>query len=200
MQEPPSRESCSATTQSAPAQSRRIEARAAHVAALDSAFTVDPTIKEILHSDDREWKFDDTSNEGNKDKDREDDGNYLIGGNEGSDVDEDEDYVAAEGIYPNEDEDDDFYKSSLFDDNNDDSIDNAKYRVPLVRGAGAGRKPKSGCPDKPNADGMSEKEKEEVLGKWEKDWKRARDRDRKRSACDDADDTITYTGVASELI
>jgi hypothetical protein len=88
----------------------------------------------------------------------------------------------------------------LFDDDDDDSIDDAKYRVPLVRGASAGRKPKSGCPDKPNTDGMSEKEKEEVLGKWEKDWKRAQDRDRRRSACDKADDTITCSGVASELL
>ena len=72
-----------------------------------------------------------------------------------------------------EDDDDNFYKSSLFDDDDNDSIDNAKYCVPLVRGAGAGHKPKSGCPDKPNTDGMSEKEKEEALGKWEKDWKRA---------------------------
>jgi hypothetical protein len=106
LQEPPSRESCSATTQSAPARSRHIEARAARVAALDSAFTIDPNIKEILHSNDGEWKFDDTSNEGNKDKDREEDGNYVTGGNEGSDVDKDEDYVAAEGIYNDEDEDD----------------------------------------------------------------------------------------------
>jgi hypothetical protein len=127
-----------------------------HIAALDSAFTVDPTIKEILHSDDGEWKFDDTCDEGNKDKDREDDRNYAIGSDEGSDVDKDEGYVAAEGIHNNEDEDDDFYKSSLFDDDDDDSIDDAKYRVPLARGAGAGRKPKSGRPDKPNTDGMCE--------------------------------------------
>jgi hypothetical protein len=79
-------------------------------------------------------------------------------------------------------------------------LNNAKYRVPLVRGAGAGRKPNNGRPDKPNTDGISEKEKEEALGKWEKDWKRARNRDRRRSAHDKADDTITYTGVASELL
>jgi hypothetical protein len=151
-------------------------------------------------TDDGEGKYDDTSNEGNKDKDREDNRNDAIGGNEGSDVDEDEDYVAAEDIYDDEDDDDNFYKSSLFDDDEDNSIDDAKYRVPLVRGAGAGRKPKSGRPDKPNTDGMSEKEKEETLGKWEKDWKRAQDRDRRRSARDKADDTITYTGVASKLL
>jgi hypothetical protein len=134
LQEPPSRESCSATTQSAPAPSRRIEARAARIAALDSAFTVDPTIEAILHSDNGEWKFDDTRDEGNKDKDREDDGNYGIGGDEGSDVDEDEDYVAAEGIYDDEDEDDNFYKSSLFDDNDDNSIDDAKVLCSIGKG------------------------------------------------------------------
>ncbi len=59
----------------------------------------------------------------------------------------------------------------MFDDNDDDSIDDAKYCVPLTRGAGAGRKPKSGRPDKPNTDGMSEQEAEEALSKLEKDWK-----------------------------
>ncbi len=143
------------------------------VAALDSAFTVDPTIKEIIYSDNGEGKYDDTSDEGDKDKDREDDGNDAIGSDEGSDVDKDEYFVAVLDIYNNEDDNDDFYKSSLFDDNDDNSIDKAKYRVPLIRGAGADRKPKSGRRDKPNTDGMSEKEKEEALGKWEKDWKRA---------------------------
>ncbi len=164
MREPPSRESCSVATRSA-AQSSHIKARAACIAALDSSFTVDPTIKEIIYSNNGEGKYDDTSNEGNKDKDREDDRNDAIGGNEGSDVDNDEDYVTAEDIYDNEDDNDNFYKSSLFDDDDNDSIDNAKYCVPLVRGAGAGHKPKSGHPDKPNTDGMSEKEKKEALGK-----------------------------------
>jgi hypothetical protein len=199
LRELPSRESCSAATRSA-AQSSRIEARAAHVAALDSAFTVDPTVEEIIYSDVGEEKYDDTSNEGNIDKDREDDGNDAIGSNEGSEVDKDEDYVVAEDIGTNEDDDDDFYKSSLFDNNDNDSINDTKYRVPSVRGAGAGCKPKSGRPDKPNTDGMSEKEKEEALGKWEKVWKRERDRDRRKSAREEVDNTITYTGVASELL
>ena len=166
MRELPSRESCSAPTRSA-AWSSRIEARAARVAALDSAFSVHLTVEEILYSDDGEGKYDDTSDEGNKDKDGEDDRDDAIGGNDedadkGSEVDEDEDYVAKDD---NDDDDDDFYKSSLFDDDDDDSVDNAKYCVPLVRGAGAGHKPKSGHPDKPNTDGMSEKEKKEALGK-----------------------------------
>jgi hypothetical protein len=59
LREPPSRESCSAATRSA-AQSSRIEARAARVAALDSAFSVDPTVEDIIYSDNREGKYDDT--------------------------------------------------------------------------------------------------------------------------------------------
>ncbi len=73
-------------------------------------------------------------------------------------------------------------------------------RVPLARGAGAGRKPKIGCPDKPNTYGMSEQEAEEGLSKWEKDWKKAQDRDRRKSAREEVDDTITYTGVLSDLL
>jgi hypothetical protein len=197
LREPPSRESCSAATCSV-ARSSRIEARAARIAALDSAFTIDPTVEEIIYSDNGEGKYDDTSNEG--DKDREEDGNNdAIGGNEDSEVDKDEDYV-ADFNDGHDDDDDNFYKSSLFDDDDDNSVEDAKYHVPFVRGAGAGRKPKSGRLDKPNTDGMSEKEKEEALGKWEKDWKRAQDRDRRKSAREEVDDTITYTGVESELL
>ncbi len=102
LREPPSRESCSATTCSA-AQSSCIEARAARIAALDNAFTVDPTVEEIIYSDNGEGKYNDTSDEGDKDKDREDDGNDAIGGNEGSEVDNDEDYVVN---FKDDDEDD----------------------------------------------------------------------------------------------
>ncbi len=70
----------------------------------------------------------------------------------------------------------------------------------MARGAGAGHKPKSGSPDKPNTDGMSEQEAEEALGKWEKDWKKAQDRDRRKTAREEVDDTITYTGVLSDLL
>ncbi len=68
------------------------------VAALDSAFTEDPTVEEMIYSDNGEGKCDDTSDEDDIDKDREDNGNDAIGSNEGSEVDEDEDYVAAEYI------------------------------------------------------------------------------------------------------
>ncbi len=124
LREPPSRESCSAATRSA-TQSSRIEARAVRAATLDSAFSVDPTVKEIIYSDDREGKYDDTSDEGDKDKDGEDDGDDAIGGDDedadkGSEVDKDEDYVAKDN---EDDDDDDFYKSSLFDDDDNNSVD-----------------------------------------------------------------------------
>ena len=110
----------------------------------------------MYSGDDGEGKYDDTSNEGNKDKDREDNRDEVSGGNDedadkGREIDKDEDYVAKD----NDDDDNNFYKSSLFDDNVKDSFNNAKYRVLSARGAGAGCKPKSGHPDKPNTDGMS---------------------------------------------
>ncbi len=88
----------------------------------------------------------------------------------------------------------------LFDDNDEESIGNAKYCVPLAKGAGASRKPKHGCPDKPNTDGMSEKEAKEVLNQWEKGWKKERDKDRRKSSREEVDNTITYTGVSSDLL
>ncbi len=89
----------------------------------------------------------------------------------------------------------------MFDDNDDNSIDDAKYHVPLAREAGASRKPKSGHPDKPNTDGMSEQDAEKALSKWEKDWKKARDKDRRMSARqDEVDNTTTYTGVLPDLL
>jgi hypothetical protein len=198
LRELPSRELRSAATCSA-TRSSSIEARAACIAALDSAFSVDPTIKEIIYSDNGERKYDDTSDEGDKDKDGDDNGDEVSGGDDedadkGREVDKDENYVAKD------DDNDNFYKSSLFDDDGDNSVDDAKYWVPSARGASAGRKPKSGCPDKPNTDGMSEQEAEEALGKWEKDWKKGQDRDKKKSAREEVDNTITHTGVMSDLL
>ncbi len=60
--------------------------------------------------------------------------------------------------------------------------------------------PKSGRLDKPNTDGMSEQEAEEARGKLEKDWKKAQARYRRKSACEEVDNTITYTGVSSDLL
>jgi hypothetical protein len=109
LRELPSGELCSAVTCSA-TRSSSIEARAAHVAALDTAFYVDPTIEEIIYSgDDGEGKYDDTSYEGDKDKDREDNRDEVSGGDDedadkGREVDKDEDNVAED----DNDDDDSF--------------------------------------------------------------------------------------------
>jgi hypothetical protein len=47
---------------------------------------------------------------------------------------------------------------------------------------------------------MSEQEAEEARGKLEKDWKKAQARYRRKSACEEVDNTITYTGVSSDLL
>ncbi len=91
----PSRELHSATHSAT--QSSSIEARAARVAALDNAFFIDPTIEEIIYSGDNgEGKYDDTSNDGNKERDREDDRDEEGGDDKDEDnnreVDKDEDY------------------------------------------------------------------------------------------------------------
>ncbi len=196
LREPPSRELRPATCSSS------IEDRAARNAALGNAFSIDPTIKEIIYSDDdQEEKYDDNSNDGNKDKDREEDGDKEGGNDEDKDKDREDDKDEDNDTKDNDDDNDKFYKSLLFDNDDDDSIGNAKYCVPLVKGAGAGRKPKIGRPDKPNTDGMSEQEAEEVLSKWEKGWKKERDKDRRKSVRkEEVDDTITYTGVLSDLL
>jgi hypothetical protein len=187
LRELPSRELRSAT------HSSSIEARAACSAALDNSFSIDPTIEDIIYSDDdQEEKYDENSNIGNKDKDREDNRDEEGGDDEDKDNDredgEDEDNDAKD----NDDDNFEYYKSLLFDDNYDDSIGNAKYCVPSAKGAGADRKPKIGCSDKPNTYGMS---------KWEKDWKKERDKDRRKSAREkEIDNTITYTGVLSDLL
>jgi hypothetical protein len=170
-------------------------------AALDNAFFIDPTIKGIIYSgDEEEGKYDDTSNDGDKDKDREDNGDEEGGDDEDKDKDRQDDKDEDDDAKDNNDNND-FYKRLLFDDNDDNSIDNAKYCVLLARGTDAGRKPKSGCPDKLNNDGMSEQEAEEALSKCEKDWKKAQDKVRRKSAHEDeVDDTITYTCLSSDLL
>jgi hypothetical protein len=43
---------------------------------------------------------------------------------------------------------------------------------------------------------MSEQEAEEVLSKWEKGWKK----ERKSARENEVDNTITYTGVSSDVL
>jgi hypothetical protein len=103
LRELPSRELRLAT------QSSKIEARAARNAALDNAFSIDPTIKEIIYSgDDEDRKYDDTSNDGNKDKDREDNKDEEGGNDEDKDKDREDDKDEDDDAKDNDDDNDNF--------------------------------------------------------------------------------------------
>ncbi len=139
LREPSSRELQSATCSSS------IETGTARNAALDNAFSIDPTIKGIIYSyDDQEDKYDENRDDGNKDKDREDGGDEEGGNNEDKDKDREDDKDEDDDAKDNDDDNDQFYKSLLFDDDDDDSIGNVKYCIPSAKGAGAGHKPRIG--------------------------------------------------------
>ncbi len=162
LREPLSRELHSGT------RSSSIEARTARNAALDNAFSIDPTIKEIIYSNDnQEEKYDENSNNGNKDKDGEDNGDEEGSNDEDKDKNREDDKDEDDDAKDNNDDDDKFYKKRLlFDKDDDNSIGDAKHCVPLAKGAGAGHKPKICCPNKPNTDVMMpEQVAEKVLRK-----------------------------------
>ncbi len=101
LREPPSRELHSAT------RSISIEAKAARNAALDNAFSIDPTIEEIIYSDDdQEEKYDENSNDGDKDKDREDDGDEEGDNDEDKDKDREDDEDEDNDAEDDDDDDD----------------------------------------------------------------------------------------------
>jgi hypothetical protein len=189
-----------------------IAARAAHNATLDNTFAINPTIDEIQYKDDVDAEDKngnndaDTTVQGNGDSEDDGDGcndednaNYKVNV-DGNDKDEHEE-EGNENKSDDEDDDDEFYKSSLFNDDDDDSIDDAAYCVPSAKGAGTSCKANPGHPEKPNTDGMSQKEAEEALRKLQKSWKHETDKDRRKSAHGaTTDETIIYTGVVSDLL
>ena len=67
----------------------------------------------------------------------------------------------------------------MFDSDDDNvSLGFSQYRVPSARGAGSGRRPKAGRPDKSDVSGMSEQEDSFALLQWQASWKSDSDRDR----------------------
>jgi len=71
------------------------------------------------------------------------------------------------------DDDNELYNGLLFYDDDDDelnSLEGGKYRVPSVRGKGGGRQPNPNPPPRPNTEGMSAAEAKNALDRWEKDW------------------------------
>ena len=189
-----------------------IVARAAHNATLDNAFAINTTIYEVQYEDDADTETKngdddaDSKVEGNGNgEDDVDGGNDVDGANSKVNVDGiDNDEYEEEGNENNsddEDDDDEFYKSSLFNDDNDDSIDHPAYRVPSAKGAGAGCKENPGCPERDPTLMVCWKGSRGSTGKWEKSWKHDKDKERRKSAHGTTtDETITYTGVVSDLL
>jgi hypothetical protein len=67
------------------------------------------------------------------------------------------------------DSDNEDYRGDVYDDDFSDGEESlGQYRVPLVRGNGAGRKPKAGQPPKPDTRGMSEQDAYAALTDWKK--------------------------------
>ncbi len=79
------------------------------------------------------------------------------------------------------------------------------YRVDWVKGKGAGRKANKGRPPQPDTTLMTADEAEEAIRKWEKNWKRDRDKLHRKShggrtmdGCSFKYGTTGYTGCISE--
>jgi hypothetical protein len=58
----------------------------------------------------------------------------------------------------------------------EDDEPTVSYRVDWVKGKGAGRKSIKGRPPKPDTTRMSAAEAKDTIDRWEKDWKRDRDK------------------------
>ncbi len=79
------------------------------------------------------------------------------------------------------------------------------YRVDWVKGKGASRKANKGRPPQPDTTLMTADEAEEAICKWEKVWKRDRDKLQRKShdsrtmdGCSFADGNTGYTRCISE--
>ncbi len=102
------------------------------------------------------------------------------------------------------DDDNELYNGLLFYDDDDDelnSLEGGKYRVPSVRGKGGGRQPNPNPPPRPNTEGMSAAEAKNALDRWEKDWRSTKDKARRALAHQvnqgegSLDDSRSFTGV-----
>jgi hypothetical protein len=94
-----------------------------------------------------------------------------------------------------------FINSSLLEDEEPPE----SYCVDWVKGKGASRKANKGRPPRPHTTLMTADEAEEAIRKWEKNWKRDRDKLRRKShggpttdRCSFVDGTTGYTGCISQ--
>ena len=115
--------------------------------------------------------------------------------------------------YESDDSADEDYRGDIYEDDYSDGEEDLllKYRVPSARGRGAGRKPKTGRPPKPDTKGMSEQAANAAVTAWEKKWKRNNDANRRTAAAaaalQDVDESLEpsagdllYTGVCTRTL
>ena len=81
----------------------------------------------------------------------------------------------------------------------EDDVPSQSFRVPWVRGKGAGRKANKGRPPCPDTANMTEFEAEMAIKKWQVEWKQKRDKDRRKGRKEDSDGVFidegnTFTG------
>ena len=81
----------------------------------------------------------------------------------------------------------------------EDDVPSQSFRVPWVRGKGAGRKANKGRPPCPDTGNMTEKQAEMAIKKWQVEWKQKRDKDRRKGRKEDSDGVFidegnTFTG------
>jgi hypothetical protein len=119
---------------------------------------------------------------------------------------DDDDNVVLHGDDYNEDDTDTLNCAKMFDilllENDEPSV---SYRIDWVKGKGAGQNSIEGCPPKPDTTLMTEDEAKEAMIKWEKDWKRGRDKHWRMNrqgigvdGCSVVDGTIGYTGCTDD--
>ncbi len=89
----------------------------------------------------------------------------------------------------------DIVDSSLLEDD----VPSQSFRVPWVRGKGAGRKANKGRPPCPDTKNMTELEAEMAIKKWQVEWMQKRDKDQRKSRKEDSDGVFidegnTFTG------
>ena len=156
--------------------------------------------KEGDNEKEKEDDVDDDDDEGEDEDDDEDEVNDED--NDDEDEEDCEDYVDVDVTSDNDD--DNVYNGLLFYDDDDDDLDSlegGKYRVPSVRGKGGGRPPNPNRPPRPNTDGMSADKEKMALDRWDKDWRSMKDKARRALAHQvnqgegSLDDSRSFTGV-----
>ncbi len=87
----------------------------------------------------------------------------------------------------------------------ENDLPSQSFRVPWVRGQGAGTKRNKGRPPCPDTKNMTDKQAEMAIKKWQVEWKQKRDKDRRKSRKEDSDGLVinegnTFTGCIESTL